>query len=306
MKIVVMGAGGTGGYFGAKLARGGEDVTFVARGAHLEAIRRAGLRVRSRIEGEFVVRPAAVDDPKGLERADAVLFCVKSFDTEPAAALIRPVIGPDTAVLSVQNGVDNEEKIDGLLGTGHAVGGVAQVFAVIEAPGVIAHTGLGRIIFGELDGRVSPRVRRLGEAFARAGIPAEISADIRAALWQKYLLICAQAGMTCLTRCPRGVLTAIPETWRMYRTILEELAMLASAAGVKLGADVADRILALAASIPPENTSSMYHDLTAGKRLELDALHGYAVRLGERLGIPLPTVFAVYACLKPHAEGRPC
>src|SRR5436309_2739837 len=168
MHIVVMGAGGVGGYFGAKLARAGESVTLVARGEHLAAIRRDGLRLRSAVEGEYVVRPAAVEDVRDLPVADVVLFCVKAFDTETAAARVRSVVGPDTAVLSLQNGIDNEDKLDEILGAGHAMGGVAQVFALIERPGVIAHHFLGRIIFGELDGRVSPRAERLGAAHARA------------------------------------------------------------------------------------------------------------------------------------------
>src|SRR5437016_2185452 len=200
MHIVVMGAGGVGGYFGAKLARAGERVTLVARGEHLAAIRRDGLRLRSAVEGEYVVRPAAVEDVRDLPVADVVLFCVKAFDTETAAAHVRSVVGPDTAVLSLQNGIDNEDKLDEILGAGHAMGGVAQVFALIERPGVIAHHFLGRIIFGELDGRVSPRAERLGAALARAAIDAQLSTDIRRALWEKYALICAEAGLTSPAR----------------------------------------------------------------------------------------------------------
>ncbi|MEK7387334.1 MAG: 2-dehydropantoate 2-reductase, partial [candidate division NC10 bacterium] len=196
MHIVVMGAGGVGGYFGAKLARSGVAVTMIARGEHLAAIRRDGLRVRSAVEGESLARPAAVEDPAGLPAADLVLFCVKSFDTEAAVERIRPVVGPETAVLSLQNGVDNEDKIDAHLGPGHAMGGVAQVFAAIESPGVIAHHFAGRIIFGELDGRRSPRAETLLAAFERAAINVELSTNIRRALWEKDILICAVAGMT--------------------------------------------------------------------------------------------------------------
>lgn len=304
MRLVVLGVGGVGGYFGARLARGGEAVTFVARGAHLDAIRRAGLRIRSTIEGEYTVAATAVEDVTGLPPADAVLLCVKSFDTEAALGRVRPVIGPATAVLSLQNGVDATDRIDAVLGPGHAVGGAAYVFAAIEAPGVIGHRFAGKIVLGELDGTPRPRSERLREAFARAGVPVELSSDIRRVLWEKYLLICAQAGLTALTRCPSGVLRAIPETWRMYRVILEELAALAKAAGIALPADTVERVMAIAAGLAPETSSSLQHDLLAGKRLELEGLHGHAVRLGERLGVPLPTVFAVYASLKPHADGR--
>jgi 2-dehydropantoate 2-reductase len=304
MHIVVMGAGAVGGYFGAKLARAGETVTLVARGEHLTAIRREGLRVRSAVEGEYVVRPAAVEDVRDVPTADVVLFCVKAFDTETAAERIRPVVGPATSVLSLQNGVDNEDTLDAILGPDHAMGGVAQVFAVIDGPGVIAHHFLGRIIFGELDGRMTPRALRLGEAFARAAIDAELSTDVRRALWEKYLLICAVAGMTALTRCPIGVIRETPECWQMFRSIVAEGARLAAAAKSGLSADIVDQVVKLAGAIAPGNFSSLYQDLTRGKRLELEALHGHAVRLGERLGVPTPAMASVYAALKPHAAGR--
>src|SRR3989442_4769324 len=166
-----MGSGGVGGYFGARLARAGGAVTFVARGAHLDAIRRHGLRIRSAIEGEYAVKAEAVERLDGRPVADVALLCVKSFDTESALAALRPAVGPGTAVLSLQNGVDNVEKIDTGLGPGHALGGAAYVFAAIEAPGVIAHRFAGRIVFGELDGRITPRCERLREAFAEAGTP---------------------------------------------------------------------------------------------------------------------------------------
>ncbi len=304
LRIAVMGTGGVGGYFGARLARAGESVVFIARGPHLEAIRRQGLTIRSVADGEFVVKAEAVEDPAALGPVDAVLFCVKSFDTESAAGLIRPLVGPGTAVLSLQNGVDNEEKIDALLGPGRAMGGVALVFVAVEAPGVISHRLLGRIIFGELTGAVTDRARALAEAFGRARIPAELSTDIRAALWEKYVSICAQAGMTALTRAPIGVVRGTPETWRMFRLIAEEVAALGAAAGVRLPADIVERVLAWAGSLAPEARASLAIDLAAGKRIELEALHGHAVRLGERLGVPVPTVFAVYAALKPHVAGR--
>jgi 2-dehydropantoate 2-reductase len=302
--IVVMGSGGVGGYFGAKLLRGGAEVTMVARGAHLEAMRRAGLTIRSAVDGDSVVRPAAVERLGGVARADAVLFCVKSFDTEDAAARLGSVLGPDTPVLSLQNGVDNEDKIDAQLGAGRAMGGVAQVFATIEAPGVIRHHAAGRIILGELDGRVSERAERVREAFARAEIPVELSKDIRRALWEKYVLICAVAGLTAVTRETIGVIRETPATWRLFRVILEEATALARAAGVGLPADTVDRTLAFAEGIPPGNRASLAQDLLQGRRLELEALHGHAAHLGERLGVPTPAIFAVYAALLPHAAGR--
>lgn len=301
MKLVVMGTGGVGGYFGAKLQRSGTAVTFVARGAHLEALRRRGLTIRSAAEGEWMVPATAVERLGGQPTADAVLLCVKSFDTEQAVEAIRPVTGPDTAVVSLQNGVDNEEKIDAALGAGHAVGGVAYVFATIEAPGVVSHTQGGRIVLGEMDGRRRSRTERLLDAFTAAGIPTALSPDIRRALWEKYLAITAQAGMTALTRTPTGAIRAIPESWKMFRLLLEELAAIAAAEKVGLAPDIVERILTGIAGLKPDTTSSMYYDLTHGKRLELEALQGHAVRLGERHGLPSPMLFAVYAALKPHA-----
>jgi 2-dehydropantoate 2-reductase len=232
------------------------------------------------------------------------LFCVKSFDTRSAAEALRPALGSSTGVVSLQNGVDNEETIDEVVGPGVALGGAAYVFASIEAPGVIVHKFAGRIVFGEMDGRITDRATRLRDALAHAGVPVELVPDIRRVLWEKYLLISAQAGMTALTRCPAGVLRETPESWRMYRLIVEELAALARAADVSLTGDVVDTVMKQAAAVAPDAYSSLHHDLTQGKRLELEALHGHAVRLGERYGVPTPMVLAVYAALKPHVAGR--
>ena len=305
MRVLVVGAGGVGGYFGAHLVRAGTAVTFLARGAHLEAIRRDGLRIRSAIDGEWTVKADAVGDVAGQPPPDGVLLCVKSVDNETAAAANRPLIGSDPAGVSLQNGVDNEETIERVLGPGHAVGGVAYVFATIESPGVIAHRLGGRVVFGELDGRPRPRLERLRAAFAAAGVPAEVVPDIRRALWDKYLMISAQAGMTGLTRAPIGVIRSVPETWRMYRLIVEELAAIAHAGGVRLADDVVETVVKAAEGLVPEALSSLHHDLVQGRRLELEALHGHAARLGQRLGVPTPMVLAVYAALKPHADGRP-
>jgi 2-dehydropantoate 2-reductase len=305
MRIVVAGTGGVGGYFGAKLARAGEAVTFLARGPQVEAIRARGLTIRSRIEGDFTVPVEAVADLHAEPLADVVLLCVKSFDTEATVEQLRPVVGQETAVLSLQNGVDNEEKIDARLGPGHAVGGAAYVFATIESPGIITHHFAGRIAFGEMDGSVRPRTKRLRDAFAAAGIPAELSGTIRRVLWEKYVFISAQSGMTAVTRCPIGIVRATPECWLMYHAIVEELAAVGTAAGVPLGADAVAAVIKMAEGVAPDAYSSLHHDLSQGKRLELEALHGHAVRLGERFGVPTPMVFAVYAALKPHAAGRP-
>jgi 2-dehydropantoate 2-reductase len=305
VRIVVMGSGGTGGYFGAKLHRAGLDVTFVARGAHLDAIRRHGLRVKSVLDGEWSVTAPAVERVDGLAPADIVLFCVKSFDTETAAEAIRPVLGPRTGVLSIQNGVDNEDKLARVLGPSHVMGGVAQVFTTIEAPGVIRHALLGRIVFGEMDGKVTDRARAFLHACERAAIPAELSSDIVRTLWEKYVFLATQAGMTALTRLPAGAIRRVPETRRMYRLLCEEMAALARAAAAGLPDGVVDACMQMLDALGPTAYSSLHHDLTHGKRLELEALHGHAIRLGERYGIPTPMLFAVYAALRPYAEGAP-
>jgi len=304
MRIVIVGAGGVGGYFGARLARAGTPVTVLARGAHLDRIRRDGLHVTSAGEGEWIVRLDAMDSLVGQPAAEVVLLCVKSFDTEEALERVRPVVAQHTAVLSLQNGIDNASKIDAILGPGHALGGAAYVFATLEAPGRVVHRFGGRIVLGELDGQRSARAERIRDVLTRAGIPVQVSTSIGTVLWEKYLFICAQAGTTAITRVPMGVVRGTPETWRLYRVILEELAALAPHAGVVLAPGALDAILEAATGIAPEATSSLHHDLMAGKRLELEALHGYAVRLAERVGVPVPTVFAVYAALKPHAAGR--
>ena len=305
MRIVVMGTGGTGGYFGARLARAGEDVTFVARGRHLAAIRAGGLRVKSALDGEWVVRAPAVDRLEGFPPADLVLFCVKSFDTETAAEVIRPTVGPGTGVLSLQNGVDNEDKLARLLGPGHVLGGAARVFAAIEAPGVVAHHLLGQIAFGEMDGRETSRARAFLDACRRAAIPAEISPRIRRTLWEKYVFLVAHSGMTAITRCPAGVVRELAETRTMYRLMLDEMARLALAVGAGLDEGLPQATMKGLDALSPDTSSSLHHDLIHGKRLELEALHGHAVRLGERYGVPTPTLFAVYAALRPYVDGSP-
>ncbi len=305
MHIVVMGSGGTGGYFGAKLARAGEDVTFVARGAHLAALRADGMRIKSAVEGEWTVRAPAVERLDGRPPADVVLFCVKSFDTEEAAALIRPVVGPDTGVLSIQNGVDNEEKLARVLGAGHVLGGAVRVFATIEAPGVIRHVFGGHLAFGEMDGRETARAQALLAACQKASIPVELVGDVTRTLWDKYVFLTTHAGMTALTRCSAGVLRAIPEVREVYRRIATEIIAVGRAAGVKLDDAMLEQGFTFLDTVAPDAFSSLHHDLLHGKRLELEALHGHVVRLAERHRVPTPTVFAMYAALLPYRDGPP-
>ena len=304
MKIAVIGAGGLGGYFGARLAAGGEEVHFITRGTHLEGLRAAGLRVRSDL-GDVALAAAdirATDDPATIGPADVVLFTVKSYDTDEAARLLVPLIGPDTAVISLQNGIDNEERIATVIGRDHVIGGVAYIFAGITEPGVIAHTGgPARIIVGELDGRTTPRVDAFVAACRQAKVDAEVAPDIRITLWTKYAFICAQAGVTAATRQPIGVIRETPESWRLFRAVLAEAVAVGQAEGVSLPDDLVERQLANAQTLGPGLYSSLYNDLVAGRRMELEALLGELVRRGTRAGVSTPASSVLYAVLLPQA-----
>jgi 2-dehydropantoate 2-reductase len=301
VRIAVVGTGGVGGYFGGKLARSGEDVGFLARGEHLRALQQRGLRVRSPL-GDFETPVVATDDPAVIGPCDYVLFCVKSFDTQDAAALLPPLLGPDTAVVSLQNGIDNEEAIADRIGWAHVMGGVAFIFSSIVEPGVIEHTSrVARLVVGEWEGEESERALKLVEAFKRAEVEAEVSSDIRAVLWNKFAFICAQAGMTAATQLPIGDIRADPDAWSMFRAMVEEVAAVAAAEGVDLGPGAVDRHVAFAESLDPDGRSSLYHDLSHGRRMEVEALHGTVVRLASKHGIPAPASRAVYSLLRPWA-----
>jgi 2-dehydropantoate 2-reductase len=300
MRVAVMGSGGIGGYYGGKLAAGGEDVTFIARGAHLEAIQHGGLQVKS-VGGDFHIRPKATDDPAVIGRVELVLFCVKGYDTEAAAERIRPLVGPETTVLCLQNGVDNEEKLARILGKGPVLGGVVHILSTISAPGVINQTAGPRTLkCGEMDGRVSPRVREIVDAFTRAGVGAEVSPHILVDLWEKYLFICAQGGVTALGRLGIGEILACPETAQFYRAVMEEIAAVGRAKGVALPMDAVERAIAFARKLQPEMRSSLAYDLERGNRLEVDTLMGAVVRYGAEVSVSTPLNAAIYACLLPH------
>jgi 2-dehydropantoate 2-reductase len=302
VKIAVVGAGGVGGYFGGRLAAAGEDVRFLARGAHLAAIRAKGLRVDS-VKGDFVAGVTATDDPAAIGRCDAVLFCVKSYDTREAAARLAPLVGDDTAVVSLQNGVDNEEQLAAAVGADKVLGGAAFIFSVITEPGVVTHTGgPARIVFGEIDGARTTRVERLLAACRAAGIDAEVPPDIRVVLWSKFAFICAVAGMTAAVRRPLGDIRDDEAAWAMFRRLVEEVVAVGRAEGVPLGDDTVEQQIALAAAQPAGAYSSLHFDLVNGNRMELDALHGTVVRRGSRRGVPTPANEAVHAILSPWAR----
>jgi 2-dehydropantoate 2-reductase len=301
VKIVVIGAGGVGGYFGGRFALGGNDVTLVARGPHLAAIRDQGLRVRS-VRGNFRVTVAATDDPAEVGPCDAVLFCVKSYDTESAAGQLHPLLDADTAVISLQNGIDNEEKIAAVIGPSHVMGGAAFIFSAIAEPGVVEHTGgPAKIVFGELNGIRTPRVERLLAACRDAGIDADVPDDIRVVLWSKFAFICATAGLTSAVRLPLGDIRTCPESWELFRRILAEVVTLARAEGVPLWDGVVDQQMRFAEKLEPGSYSSLHHDLVHGRRMELEALHGTVVRRGAERGVPMPTSGVIYGVLRPWA-----
>ena len=301
-----MGAGGTGGYFGGLLARAGEDVTFIARGAQLEALRARGLTVKSRLAGDFTLPVQATSDPATVEPVDLVLFCVKAYDTETAAQQMRPMVGPNTVILSVQNGIDSAERIARVVGHVPVIGGVGLVSSVLEAPGVVAQmAGMGKIIVGELAGGTSPRIERLLATLLQAGIPAQAHPDVRVPLWQKFVFICAFSGLTAVTRLPIAPILACAETARLYRDTMDEVEAVGRAEGVALPGNVVDEVLAMTRRLEPWARGSLYYDLAAARRLELETLNGTVVRLGQARGVATPCNLVVYAALKPYADGAP-
>jgi 2-dehydropantoate 2-reductase len=301
MKIAVYGAGGVGGYFGGKLAQAGHEVHLIARGRHLSVIREHGLRVRS-VRGDFELRAPATDDPVEVGPCDVVLFCVKSYDTADAAARLGPMLTDTTAVVSLQNGIDNEERIADAVGWSHVVGGASFIFATIAEPGVIDHTGgPSSLAIGEMSGERSERVLALAAAGQDAGVPTDVPDDIRLVLWSKYAFICAQAGMTAVTRLTIGDIRDSEPSWRMFRDLVAEVVSLGQAEGVPLPDSIVDDHVHMAAGLDPSGRSSLYHDLTTGHRMELETLHGTLTRLGAKHDIPTPASNAVYAILSPWA-----
>lgn len=302
MRVAILGAGGVGAYLGARLAHAGAaGVHLVARGSHLEALRRGGLELRS-VFGDVHVEIPATADPAEIGPVDVVVFTVKSTDTDEAAGRLAPLLGEDTAVISFQNGVDNEERIAAVVGDDHVLGGAAFIFSTIAEPGVIHHTGgPARFFFGELDGHPTERATRFLDACREADIDAELSEDIRGVMWRKFVFICAQAGMTAAARLPVGALREDAEAWKMYRQIVEEVCAVAAAEGIPLGDDVVEEAMRLADGLDPDAYSSLHYDLEHGKPMELEALIGRVVALGRRRGVDVPANEAIYALLSPWA-----
>ena len=300
MRVAVYGAGGVGGYFGGRLAQAGADVHFIARGAHLRARREHGLRVRS-VKGDFEIPVPVTDDPAEVGWCDFVLFCVKTFDTDAAAARLGPLVGDGSAVMSLQNGVENVDKLARAVGDEHVMGGAAFIFAQIAEPGVIAHTGgPASITFGELDGRASERAQRLLSCCEQAGFAAELSDSIKTVLWAKLAFICAQAGLTAAVRLPIGEIRTAAAAWAAFSRLVAEVCAVAAAEGRPVPQAARERALALAQALP-DSFSSLHDDLVAGRRMELEALHGFVVRRAAQHGLAVPTSEVVYAILQPWA-----
>ena len=306
MKIVMMGSGGVGGFFGGRLAKAGYDVTFIARGSHLAAMREKGLTIESEAQGNLHVPDVkATDDPASVGIADLVILSVKLWDTESAARAIAPMVGPHTGVISLQNGVVKDDILRSVLDEKNVMGGVGYVATHISRPGVIHQVGtMQRIIVGEYDGRESERARFLHKALLDAGVTAELSHDIRRAIWEKYVFLVALSGTTTTMRKTLGPIRSNPQTRAFLLDVMREVVAVGRALGVAIDADFADKRLAFADSLPLDMTSSMHHDLERGNRLEVEWLSGGVVKLGAKAGVPTPANRAIWDILALHAQGR--
>jgi 2-dehydropantoate 2-reductase len=304
MKIAVVGAGGVGGYFGGRLAESGADVAFLARGAHLEAMRAHGLRVVSP-KGDFhLPRVKAAADPAKIGPVDIVLFAVKLYDVESALASLPPLLGPETAVVPLQNGVDSVATVTRAVGRERTAGGTCYVSAVIAEPGVIRHTAMDRLLFGELDRARSPRLLAFKDACAAANFQSTLSDDIELDIWTKFVRLSVMSGMTAVTRSPLGVIHNDPVLWAMLQEAVREAMRVAHAKGIAVAASSVEDVAAAYAKLPPQTKSSMLEDLERGRRLELPWLSGAVVRIGADAGVPTPIHGFIAAVLGPHVNGK--
>ena len=306
MRIAVMGAGSIGGFYGGRLAQAGHDVTFIARGEHLRAIRASGLALNGPAGDAVVSSVQATDDAAQVAPVDVVLFCVKLFDTEDAARAIKPLLSKGGVCISLQNGVDGPQRIGSVVGEDRVMGGLAFASALIEAPGVIRYNSKAPSLkFGEADGSMSERASRFRDACAAAGFGAEVVPDIRAALWHKFVGLTVNAALTSLVRQPAGVVYHDPDLMVLARAGFTEGAAVAKAMGIKLPDDIVEWQVKNHLGFPAGMYASMYHDLARGKRLEIDSLSGLIVHKGKELGVPTPFHAMAYACLKPYVNGTP-
>jgi 2-dehydropantoate 2-reductase len=301
MRIAVFGTGAVGGYFGGRLAAAGEDVTFIARGGTLQALRAHGLRVES-IRGDFIVHPAkATDAPSEVGTVDVVLVAVKAWQVPEAAGPMRPLLGPGTVVIPLENGVEAPDQLVSVVGPEHVAGGLCHLVAFQLAPAHVRHAGLEPdVAFGELDRRESPRLEHLKRVFDRSGVKAELAPDIRVAMWEKFLFIASLSGVGAVTRAPAGVVRALPGTRHLLESAMAEIIALAGVIGVHLPDDAAARTMAFIDALPEEATASMQRDILAGRSSELEAQNGAVVRLGREAGVETPVNGFIYRALLPQ------
>ena len=309
MRFAILGSGAVGGYYGAKLARAGHDVIFVARGAHLAAIREKGLEIRSPMLGDFTVQARAEEDTLRVGPVDVVVLAVKAYDNATALPMLTPMVGPGTSVLTVQNGVDSAAEVAGVVGEGPVLGGTTYIATELGGPGLILQTGTHRrIVFGEVFGelpRLSERVQRIQEALAGADIQAEAAEDGRIPIWEKFIFLVALAGFTGASRLPIGPVWADPHIRAQFLEGSREVERLARAEGVNVAADRIEQIESYVGKIPGTMRSSLLIDLALGKRIDVEALLGSVVRRAARVGLPVPVMSTLYAVLKPYAGGPP-
>jgi 2-dehydropantoate 2-reductase len=300
MKILIMGTGGVGGYYGGLLAQQGNEVTFISRGAHLYAIRQEGMKVKS-VHGDFTIFPAkAVENPAEVGPVDLILFCVKTYNTDEAAEAIRPAVGPQTVVLSLQNGIDAAERIGKLVGLEHVLAGATWLSSAVEAPGLIKQVSqFRRIVFGELSEGRSERTRSIYEVLNPTGITVEISDDIQKVLWTKFVFIAAVSSVGSLTRLPMGDYRSVPEARKLLSSIMQEVEALAQAQNIKLENDVVAKSMEFIDNSASHIKPSMQLDVESGRRTELESMIGAIGRKGRELGIPTPVSNFVYASLLP-------
>jgi 2-dehydropantoate 2-reductase len=306
MRIAIVGAGGIGCIYGAALAKAGADVIFIARGAHLAAMQTNGLRIEGdRGETQFD-RVEATDDPAGIGAVDYAIFCVKLWDVESAAEAIKPMVGPQTAVIPQQNGVDAHERLIPILGREAVMAGTAWVTGSIIAPGVVRQTGTyQRLIYGEIDGSMSARGQALANLCAAAGFDGEFGPNVLVPIWEKFLGIVPLSSVNSLTRAPLGTYREDAELWALCEGALRETIAVGLAEGVALPADAFDKVCGQMRSMPPYHMTSMCNDLLRGNRIELPWFAGKVVELGKKHGIATPTCNLLYAALKPHVDGKP-
>ena len=305
MRIAVMGSGGQGGLFGSVLSRAGHNATFIARGKNLEVIQSNGLTLRSKIFSDFTVQVHATDNPESVGEVDLILFCVKNYDLDTATEQIKPMIGSETIVLTVQNGVEAPDRIGDIIGSEHVIAGVSRTNSYLSAPGEVTHNSGKSIGFGEISGIVSPRVKKLEKVFREAGFEAFASDNIKSVLWNKLTTLSGLHGVVCLTRSSIGIVKDHEETWELMRKVMLETASVALAEGVMISENSIDARLESIARMPPEVKPSMMVDLEAGRRIELDTFNGAVVRFGRKHGVDTPFNYVIYAALKPYENGTP-